>query len=168
MYKLSCTVSKWASEPTCHVYISNVHLGNLVKPIYCNVLKMEWGYSVFQSQFHAEKKWWAKARTSICVFSRCACAIGCSAHKWQQTHKWSMSDNLSHGYMGKTIFSNVWFLLYNYLTSPVAELEVSGGESLADTLGVTVGVPGCRWLNLGEACLRFGVLLTGASAIGSD
>lgn len=49
-----------------------------------------------------------------------------------------MSDHLSHGYMGKTIFCNVC------LTSPVAELEVSGGESLADTLGVTVGVPGCQ------------------------
>ena len=51
---------------------------------------------------------------------------------------------------------------------PVVGLEASGSGSLADTLGesLSVGVPGCRWLNLGEARLRFGVLRTGASAVG--
>ena len=48
---------------------------------------------------------------------------------------------------------------------PGVELEASGDESLAPTLGelldVRVGVAGCRWRNL-----RFGVLCTGASAIG--
>ena len=36
------------------------------------------------------------------------------------------------------------FYRYNRMCLPVVELEVSGGDSLADTLGVTVEVPGCR------------------------
>ena len=101
--------------------------------------------------------------TSSCAFSRSVCPIGWST---QVTANSKMIYECYHMDIRVKLCCNVWFLLYNYLTLPVVELEVSGGESLADTLGVTVGVPGCRWLNLGEVRLRFGVLCTGASAIG--
>jgi len=50
-------------------------------------------------------------------------------------------------------------------------LEGGSGDNLADTHGEPVGVrvgvsPAWCRVNLGELCLRFGVLYTGASAIG--